>query len=222
MGIRINKTLGWGMELKPGERESLFNEDYEDKSFSGYLDYIDQQENQEFSSEKALIHGLGVDLDKISPCDVLHFFSESPEVEESTSFVIIVPVPEVDGWHRSDSIIDYYDSNRIPENSVKYIEGGEIFPWSPRAMDIRTGEPVTDEQNRTIDIIKNLAHIHDDQETLDRIISDLGGFTSYKEYTENIVPGIPDVIRNPASFLGLFKDESTITRLRPMLGTYWQ
>lgn len=223
MGIRINKTLGWGVEIEKSDYSSTINEDYADKDFKDYLDYVanieyeDEIEKIRSGSEKALIRANDLDVNQVSPHDIVNIIEEEYN-DNSKMAIIIVPVSEATTWNRFDDPIDYYEA-KTPNNTLRYLKGG-IFPWEGSYMDKRTGKPLRGKVFENAMFLKEISSIENKSSILNEYAVKCG-FNDFNDYQENVVPDVPLPVRNVISYLKPFNDDSIVKELLPMLATYW-
>jgi hypothetical protein len=52
-------------------------------------------------------------------------------------------------------------------------------------------------------------------------LAQAAGFDSHADATSNVVPVVPEEIRDLAAFAGLFTDDTIWRQLRPLLYAYW-
>lgn len=230
MGIRINKTLGWGVELSQEEYENIFNDEAYDVSLEKYLDFLKECEKK---SEGIDPLGISLEIAELQSGKIAFKDSTGFDVIESTGnvsseedkiAVIIIPVSLKDEWHRYDNSIDYLEAEGM-EPQVKYLPYG-VFPWNGIYMDKKNGKEIDAGSVRFIRDSEQLKNAMGDEPTedIDNMLNKEAvkvGFSSYAEYAENSVPYVPKMLRALVEYLGVFSDDSIVNRLRPMLATYW-
>lgn len=127
-------------------------------------------------------------------------------------------------WKRYDDPIDYMTETFIAEpageNGINHVEvfAHGIHPFNASYMDARTGLLIKDLQPIEVGWV-----LRDDERyepmTAD-VISRLG-FSDRAEFLQNVVPKVPQEIRDIAEFTGLFTHDHVWRQLRPLLYTYW-
>lgn len=168
MGIRLNKTLGYGMSLSQEQYERYLEqiETFEEETsslFNNYIKYISKKYKQAIKdddymnipSDHVIFTGKnpGKDLKQLEELTVYDFFIfiEEPTIfdkelkkkEESPDAVLlIIPPAQAIKWHRTDNTIDYvshFIENENTEDKIVELKYSP-FPYEGMVMNNHTGE----------------------------------------------------------------------------------
>lgn len=241
MGIRIHKMCGYGLtdvvedDPRINYKSPIFT--YEIGGDDALRDFV------KFSTSRTLTAPTLLDyqfvqqqLDRTDKIPYREKYDIQDCVEWGTedgglqNVLCLRPVTSND-WRRGDDMLDWLDetyvhgSNDTLASTLKVLPHG-IYPYSGLYMDKRTGKRVMGHEVMTW--VRAWTNIEKDQQeemlakdpsVLDEITTTFG-MTSVEAH-ENIVPEVPDEIRNLAEFLELFTDENTWKDLRPMMYNWW-
>lgn len=241
MGIRVHKMLGYGLaDLEPGERPRDGRADprinweasivlWEGTSGQEYFRWLEHRRIQDkrdfrFSLDWAYLKhdqgALGTDL---RDCVAYEPEFGLPEV------LVIRPLSYSD-WFRSDDTLDYMAETypwrpQSQKSRVEVYEHG-IFPFNGSYMDKRTGERVDQKVMYWIRARSDIQQVPggtvgERLSVLDALAQEFTPFSTHAEADENIVPLVPEEIRDLAEFGGVFTVPDVSLQLRPMLYTYW-
>lgn len=168
MGLRIHKTLGYGMPVSQEQYEHYLEqiEIFEEKDvslFKEYIKYISKKYEQAIKdddymnvpTDHVIFTGKnpGKELKKLEELTVYDFFIfiESPTLfnkelvkkEDSPEAVLlIVPPAQAIKWHRTDDSIDYVShsiNHEEPEDRLTELQYSP-FPYEGMVMNTETGE----------------------------------------------------------------------------------
>lgn len=238
MGIRIQRHLGWALtDVEVDERDNIidsrfnldngwFGLDWEDKeeaTFERYLPHLkassyDSSGNMtdliaDYASMKDIVAG---DRDHRTPTcffDIIHHWTEGGDPK------VIVFQPLWKDWSRRDDIMDYIEANGNTKPTYKEIDH-QLYPYQGW-MDKRNGKTEGDVDGKRIEfwqIIKAINFGFDDFD--DSKLQQLG-FQNLDDAKQNLLPAVPSIIVNYCRWLRIFKDDSPLWQLRPILYTYW-
>lgn len=241
MGIRVTKVLGYGLtdvktrkwNIADGRinRKSPLLDYDSDATLDDYLDWLkaeyptDEKKMEHFSMDMWLFRERERDdfdwfkeTGAFDPRSLVHHGIEYMEKN-----VLLIRPLSCKNWRRYDDPIDYVeeaekfkDDPNGTVNWYKEIPGG-IFPFSGSFMNARTGERVQD----GITLYRVLTW-----EGWDKIydLEDLApkmGFEDGDDARANLVPIVPDGIRDLVKWGKLFTNDDVWKQLRPMIYTYW-
>lgn len=240
MGIRVHKVLGYGLsdvktrkwKIADGRINAaspLLNWD-SDAKLDDYLDWLkvehktDEDKMIHFNMDMMFFRDReeeGFDWRKRTgvsqPAELVHHGTEYME----KNVLLIRPLSCKD-WQRYDDPIDYVEETHkyADEDGVinwyRLIPGG-IFPYNGTFMNARTGERVSD----GITLWRILTWDGwDKMYDLEKAAVKCG-FDSAEDVRENLVPVVPEDIRDLVRWGKLFTDEDVWKQLRPMIYTYW-
>jgi hypothetical protein len=233
MGIRVNKFLGYGLtDLTPGYRSDprinwdsplLLCSDEKMPTAGDYFTWLEARREAagdkfSFSLDWALLRH---DEERRGP-DL--YDCAAYEHEYGLKEVLALRPVTKDDWARSDDDLDYMEetypwSERSQQNRVQVYEHGP-FPFNGSYMDKRDGRRLSDVvfpwwqmQNGTRD--------REFREQAADLFAVQMGFTGHAEAAENVVPEVPEEIRDLAEFGRLFTHAGVWRQLRPLIYVYW-
>lgn len=236
MGIRVHKTLGYGLsdvKTKDGAGWHITDEriNLEAAPFKSGKECPSIEEYREWLEASRKAGDIEIDLElsflrEPEPGDPKFTldYAVTHEGEFGLPNVLLITPPTYQrNWSRLDDTIDYIEETylqkdvRTPqENRADVLRHG-IYPFIGY-MDKRTGEKLDDR-------IFNWIRGTNATKELDTIELDLlakaCGFESNADAWENVAPIIPRDITNLANFLELFTSPDVLLQLRPILYTYW-
>jgi len=240
MGIRVTKVLGYGLTdvkiRKYNIADGRINTkspllDYSSKkTLDDYIDWLNtkQQQDQEkfyFNMDGYLFKEREEEGFKwndrtgaFSPQDLCHH-----GIEYMMKNVLLIRPLSCKDWNRHDDIMDYIEETSFKDvgdtdysaNWVKEIPGG-IFPYSGSFMDARTGERVKD----GITLYRYLTWPSYSSYLRDEACQEYG-FNDIADAYKNLVPIVPDEVRDLCEWGKLFIDDDVWKQLRPLLYCYW-
>lgn len=232
MGIRVHKVLGWGLtDLDKGYQADprvnwaspLLGHDDKMPGASEYWHWLEAWREAagdkfSFSLDWALLRHDEKRREKdLYGCVVYEHEYGLPEV------LVIRPVTK-DDWSRFDDDIDYmtetYPWSADSQKNRVQVFDHPPFPFNGFYMDKRDGRKLPDAvfpwwqlQNGTRD--------REFREQAADLFAREMGFAGHAEAAENVVPQVPEEIRDLAEFGQLFTHAGTWRQLRPLLYTYW-
>jgi hypothetical protein len=227
MGIRIHRVLGYGLtDLVP--KDPRVNWDSPllagEASARDYYSWLEARreaspETFRFSMDWAMLRHDGAEACGRWPWAVHDSEYGLPEV------LVVRPATMTD-WSRYDDTIDYMTETYpwredSQSNHVQVFAHGP-FPFNGSYMDKRDGRRLPDLVFPWWQI-QNSRQRDPDQDALGAldVFSLEMGFAGHAEAKENIVPEVPDEIRDLAEFGQLFTKPDVWLQLRPVLYTYW-
>lgn len=245
MGIRVHKTLGYGLTDLSCEGHKITDErinpdgilnsnrwedtDWTREAYQEYLEKIENSPQDELSNHFSLdasldIYSLNEGLKSWQPTSsVIH----SPEFGLSNVLCIVPPCMHKD-WNRYDDSIDYVEETMVYQevNRVVTFKKG-FFPWNDIYVDSRTGKRLRCDNHDRYCYLKRYLKATKDHSTKTRVrnliqkeIEEMG-FKDQQELNKFIIPAIPTSIRLFCNFTRIFQDEKTVFSLRPMLYVHW-
>jgi hypothetical protein len=234
MGIRVHKTLGYGLsdlktEESAGWRIADDRVNLDSPAFKFPPPPI--EEYRAWLEERREADEIAIDLE-------LSFLREpepgDPKFDLETAVIhsgefglpevlLIVPPTYQRRWSRFDDAIDYIEETYLrkeakdpQQNRCDVLRHG-IYPFIGY-MDKRTGEKLDDRIFYWVRGTNAEKPLSEDE--LD-MLAKACGFESNKDAWENVAPIVPNDITNIATFLNLFTSEDVFLQLRPILYTYW-
>lgn len=244
MGIRVKKVLGYGLTDLKGIEDSRLRE-----GFDPYDDLPPASEFVKFCNEQmAFMYDKECRLEGrgIMNWTAAHFSDERGagnnrdhcgrivfEDEGGMDDVLVLVPYGMPDWHRYDDIMDYIEELYIKDDGPQpwvYTLPAGIYPYSARWMDSRTGRDV---QHVTciLDVLKSLNDKPDDMPLSEHwelayasepdLPNSWNVFKNLGEIRRHLAPKIPWDITAMCRFLKLFKHDTTILQLRPMMYCYW-
>lgn len=246
MGIRVRKFLGYGLTGVECQEDPRINWDsplvsYEDRdsiSIERYQEFLKRREAEDtaadpqgrnFRNESAFIRwslnaGKTFDLSDTVTYD-------DGESDDGAKVLVIRPLTDTD-WYRFDETIDWMEEShlRYPDQDGNGFDRVDVFPratiypyqfWMDRRDGRRLGGMIF-EWIRASRFTSTTATTSDLLiKVLDEFAKDVG-FKSHEEAWANVVPGVPEAVRDVVEFGHLFTDSRTTLELRPMLYTFWR
>jgi hypothetical protein len=238
MGIRVHKILGWGLTDLEKDYEADPRVNWASPLLPGgdktptagdYWSWLEKRREAAgkkfpFSLDWAMLrHDEKLREKDLYGCVVYEHEYGLPEV------LVIRPATK-DDWSRFDDTIDYMEetypwSRGSQQNRVQVYEHGP-FPFNGSYMDKRTGKLVPEKVMYWIRARSNVQQAPGDTIAerlgmLNALAQEFTPFETHAEADENIVPQVPDEIRDLAEFGQLFTHAGTWRQLRPLLYTYW-
>jgi hypothetical protein len=229
MGIRIHKTLGYGLTdvATEGGRitDPRINSDSclldETKAspggYAGFLERMASEGNEDARMEIELV-AMTAKEKEVSPSSLC-----VRAIEGGLPNVLLVRPVGFPHWYRYDDPIDFQEEvmrDGHPDPRVVEIDGG-IYPWVGTYMDVRTGERV---DSTAVSIWRQIAHgdMADEEKgtALDRIAQVLG-YADHAEAQRFVAPVVPPDVRYVCDWGGLFTGPDVWRQLRPLLYVYW-
>lgn len=243
MGIRIYRSLGWGLnDVQVDSKGDLDDdrfvsqEDFDDiseKNMKDFLDWFSSNRKEAANiielalpERKNLHHQLGIELDflinsrwkktgKFSFTDWSRGYQFDPEFG-LPNVMNFIPI-EYPSWERRDDAIDYYDVDNFDmKPSVKMLDTFcGLFPY--------TGAIRNNQKPK----VGNLPDYLDPRlwAMLRGTYSEsppISGEEVAQQITESYRPIIADSVMIYTHWLGIWKDwKTTVQELRPMIYTYW-
>lgn len=243
MGIRVNKLLGYGLtDVEPYEDPRInwnsplvSGENPNEITVEKYQKFIQRREAEDaaacperrnFRIESAFIRwglnkGERFELTSTVTCD-------DGESENGAKVLVVRPLTERN-WHRFDDMIDWMEESylRYPGDDGNGYDRvdlfrGTIYPYHSY-MDRRTGERLGGMIHEWVRMSHLVLPTPTDvpDVVLDEMARDIG-FESHENAWANVVPEVPEAVRDVVEFGQLFNDSRTVLELRPMLYTFWR
>lgn len=192
MGIRINKSMGWGIVLPANED---FHERVSDALEQDYNDYVQflKDKYKDTSAEQALAD-LGQPLYNM---DRMYMFNdalkpkhrykqtldaydavtlETEHVNENNDMALVVtPFSVAAEWHRFDDSIDYAEAlldmedegrTDMVQNTIRYLPHNQ-YPYDGQYMHEATGERILDELRTVMRFAKTVLEVAAEKGQLD-------------------------------------------------------
>lgn len=233
MGIRVHKTLGYGLsDVKTEEGAGWRLADERINAECPALNFRSGpiEEYKEWLEEQREAGDIEIDLElsflrEPEPGDP-HFDLDSAVIHNGEfglpNVLCIVPPTYQRKWSRFDDTMDWIEETylrgdgEMQKNRVDVLRHG-VYPFIDY-MDKRTGERL---DHRIFNWVRatNATEPLSEQE-LD-LVAEACGFESNKDAWENVAPVIPRDIANIANFLEVFTSPDVLLQLRPMIYTYW-
>lgn len=240
MGIRVTKVMGYGLtdvktrkwKIADGRinaKSPLLDWDTE-ATLDDYMDWLEAQ-----PKSKPDDLGFNIDLWYVKdrkeegfswkdragvrePRDLVHHGIEYME----KNVLLIRPLFCKD-WDRRDDPIDYVeegfkfaDTDTGTTNWYREIPGG-IFPYSGSFMNAQTGEGLKDGITLWRCLTwKGWDTMYDVDE-----VSKKFGFADAEDARQNLVPTVPECVKDLVKWGKLFTNDDVWKQLRPMIYTYW-
>lgn len=160
-----------------------------------------------------------------------------------SNVLCIIPPSMTSAWSRYANSIDYIEETRIYKqtNRVEVFKDRGFHPWDFGCMDCRTGMVLDTKLQEAFCLLQahvrrvntnafSMAYSYEEARDfyssenakfkMDDIAQQLG-FLDRHECADFMVPIIPRAVHYLCHFGKIFRDESTICQLRPMLYVYW-
>jgi len=248
MGIRIHKVIGYGLDdFKGFDKDDRINPDFNYDEYANQSDNADHMQKfkahfeKEYLRRKEVRNGLDYSFEwsyyfdsktlgqkptynnHIDSVDGSDFFHYHGEYEDSN--VLLFSCPLFSDWYRYDDIIDYCErttTNSGSSDEVVEIEGG-IYPYSGSYRKIDDGSV-----SKGIEVLQHKNYLKESKPSHDELLAKMNEFClavigmTYIEFKKTTNTVIPNIIFEYARFCGMFKDDSEIRRLKPLLYTYWR
>lgn len=173
---------------------------------------------------------------KSENCNGFKFITYCDELDEALTrqAFIVTPFSTISEWKRSDDALDYAevdyiaqdDDNFELDNTLQWLKRNQ-FPYSGLYMHAVTGEPVSHELWQELRDVRNMRKIlrEDNPAAVADVADDIffieNGFASYEDAEKNLVPLVPQELRDLCEWLQLFKNPATVFTLRPVILTMW-
>lgn len=242
MGIRVTKVMGYGLtdvktrkyniaDGRINAKSPLLDWDA-DETLDDYMDwlkashdpndtslrfnidvwYLKDREEEGFSWREK--------TGATTPRDLVHHGIEYMEKN-----VLLVRPLFCKDWERYDDPIDYVEeTHKYPDDGVvnwyREIPGG-IFPYNGIFMNAKTGESVKNGielwRYLTWPTFKTILT----EDRLEAVSREMYGFNSAEDARENLVPTVPECVKDLVEWGKLFKDPNAWKQLRPLIYTYW-
>jgi hypothetical protein len=227
MGIRIHKSIGYGITDWKREKDSrftskMFDDEWdEDLNLKDLVKWVENKDNLKLIMKAAkkerhepVIAKIQLKTFEKSPSDVrsnIVYHSEFGKV------ILFQPFPHTEEWSRYDDLIDYYEAGIDTLSKVqqpKSLRSG-IHPYEGFLVRFR-GKPLDVGPNRykqgRLDSFV-FHHLLEDPSTDKALVEDL---------KNNWRPSIPVSIHALLLYTGIVKDvASFVDELRPMIYTHW-
>lgn len=220
MGIRIHKCLGYGLTDVQGDDDPRFSKNLYDLLEEIYETPIEEVFSRVDRLERGIQACVGTTFKYRKSFiregqEYASFMTYDSEFGEE-NVVVFTPIL-FPNWQRYDDIIDYMDASggEGAVNKVRVFDHN-IYPFS-NEMDKRNGKTV-----RT-----NIAHAAKSHHAPDSpfpeqlYVRDGARYATWGEAAENSVPEVPLDITLLCRAFNVFRADTTILQLRPMLYTYW-
>lgn len=236
MGIRVHKTLGYGLnDVKTDEDADWHITDerinLDAAPFKSGKEYPSIQEYREWLEAGRKTGDIETDLELSflrepepgDPDPTLDYTVTHQGEFGLPNVLLLTPATYRRTWSRLDDAIDYIEETYLRkdvkepcENRADVLRHG-IYPFVGY-MDKRTGEKLDDK-------IFNWIRATNASEALEEwelnLVAKACGFNTSLEAWENVAPIVPRDITNLANYLELFTSPDVLLELRPILYTYW-
>lgn len=238
MGIRINRTLGYGYTITNRKYKTTVTTKI--RQFYNKIDSNPQPLIQQYV-EHLLQPGVGegtIDAilapnlqylpqkdEKLTVGDIIHIV-HNPVVDgndtENLTGIIFTPIFNANTWHRYDDDMDYADhmtKNPEPCNTITHLTR-PIYPYDGNLMNKKTGELLPAPQYFHI-FAKQYQEGTITLKTFKEILNDRYQMT-YSEYKNFTFLSVPKEIQILAEWVGLTEPGVNLThKLSPVLADYW-
>jgi hypothetical protein len=231
MGIRIKKTLGYGVIVEPKLQETIYDladKDLDKYSIENYRKFLENKYGDRDSW--TTLHTMDIltnhhknQPEYKKPKSVIDLFNFN-EIDGDTYFTL-VPYGQYIEWSRYDDSIDYYEAlfqDKDISASVKHIDIA-LYPYSGR-MVATTGESIIDSDKPEHTLLKLFLGLSEEdynQIGITENSEEQLGFQGYKDMKAKYPPIVPNEVRDVIEFSGFFEEENFALTLRPMLITTW-
>ncbi len=242
MGIRIKKVLGYGfVDLKakdgrliddrfnPAWLENTWLAEPKGKTIKGYFEFTRAQHDAAEEHRLSDIHLFPDITFREGEPALHHFLTWDPEFG-MPEVMVLTPITGTE-WVRRDDMIDYYEERARGHFGVEpYVQVLDVplYPYDSY-INRETGERANNSvrewiymfRNSTLDLkdpklTPKMYHTHHDMIRL--ALDELG---CSLHWTEKWNVGIPEQIQDYCKYVEMFKENSTIYTMVPMLYTYW-
>jgi hypothetical protein len=237
MGIRVNKIMGYGVELTRGEAETYVNFDNWFPSESKAAGYLQAVHERVASSPSAT--GVPLDLalfvDSIPKKVASSFYRTAillndEYVEDFPVTLIITPLGVINDWHRNDDSVDYQESltdfvdGEEMATVVKFLDAPP-FPFY-KVADLRK-ESKSKSNLDLVEVIRlTNSYLPEDKVALEKLLWEDFDVLNLEELQKSFTPVSPQSVHDIANYLCLFTDEALqdniFRKLKPCIVTYWQ
>jgi hypothetical protein len=228
MGIRIHKRMGYGLaDVKhntDGEitdkrfnlKDGWFNLSFEQKEkksfkkFEEHLKNVVEKDKKENGCSSLFLELITLKENKFDFVDLIHHDSEF-----GISKIVLFQTFYKD-WSRYDDIIDYMEAKDC--TSTYKMFNKPIYPYDSW-INIKTGLPYIEVDGTKLmchDLLRNINYFKTELYSVKHL-----GYESAQELKKDIVPMVPEIIKEYCKFLKVFNDEETVKTLKPMTYTYW-
>jgi hypothetical protein len=241
MGIRINKTIGYGLtDIKVDDKDRIIDDRFSDQ-YLGDDDFLSEFEMVDFLNylkeayEKGTCATLGfhasIELySNICIYTVSELLSKKEKLpseydlftwqgEMGDPKVMVFTPLSMTRYNRYDDLIDYYESSG--QVNVNILDR-PIYPFDSW-MNKRTGKKIRygSELYSWMRIMSSKNDFDVSSIELPKSLFDESGFTSYNDAKENLTPSIPDEVTEFCRYTNIFKNISTVWEFKPIIYTYW-
>lgn len=252
MSFRINKALGYGLEISETESSNIISsleklEDQDITIFDLYKNYITAKyaaaiEEDDYTNIPTDYFLFSSKMDRGSELRKLNYYDffitiENLKVVSQYSdgkpkdverILLIVPPARAVEWHRVDDTMDYvthFLNNEEPENTVTELKYSP-YPYNDMVMNLKTGETFL---NNHFD-----SHMRNYKQGILSTEPDkfkafyIKYFAYYNvtpEESEELLTtaAVPTEIQDLLEAVGIVKPEENFThRLKPMIVDYWE
>lgn len=232
MGIRVNKTLGYGLtNVRPNDPRFDPN---------GYMGMDDEDRQEAFSLEnykKWLGQQPEVNGSYDLKCELSYTYGYKHQPYECFTYddefglrnvLNIRPMCKAEEWRKYGNFIDYVEEEANGRGRVKVFTHG-FHPWQSMFCDSRTGQRLDPNYsynfNSTMEVGRELRrkkrNFKNDPIPKLTAWAEAMGFNSLSECVKYFAPMPPIELVYLCKFLQLFKNPLDIFQLRPMLYVYW-
>lgn len=239
MGIRIKKLIGYGLSDVKTEKMKCIDDRINPKNMFFEWDFGEGEvaTNQEYIKHvKKLNHERSEAKDYLSQnLDIAWGASENEKFNIWDAYdwnpefglpniLLLRPITNY-SWYRYDDDIDYVEETYLTNEGqvcrYEILQHG-IYPYLGY-MDKDSGERLEDYRVRWVIWNETKSSPPHDENLLKikTAASIALGYESYKEALEQVVPIVPQEIKDLAEFTNLFTNDEVWKQLRPMLYIYW-
>lgn len=237
MGIRVHKVIGYGLTDLKCKRNARIKDpridptgylgvdcEVQEEQFTrkGYIEFLkglrdSAPKGERFPIELELGWWNGDHFPRLKTWEPYESVKHDPEY--GLPRVLLVCPPEMtENWQHYDKPIDYYEEtlNHKQLNRFQLLPGG-AYPYEGPFCDIRDGRALKD----GIELRRVMTGMYKFKPPVKDEFAKKFGFKDFKEAKKYITPTVPDSVRFLCRYLRLFKDDSTIHTLKPMIYVYW-
>jgi len=231
MSTRINKLLGYGLKDVKSKKFNIIDPRFNLED--GYFAFDSEKQENKFTFKKFIQH-LKNKIEQDEKPSMLSFEvydykkNKDKNIYELVHFDPEFGLPNVvlfqttsKDWSRYDDIIDYIDAKNCKPKVTTI--NRPIYPYESWT-NLKTGLNYLEIDGKRLQLVEFLQAInwmikHKQPCNLEYLNE--FGFDSIEDAKTNIVPMVPEIIKELCIYLKVFKDESTILQLKPMIYTYW-
>lgn len=240
MGIRVRKQMGYGLtdvqhqdmrisdpRINPNNR---FIRDYDHKAMD-VVKYIAWLKEERRSAMEGGYLNMDVMIGEMSEESGKRLPSMYDAIAYDGEYglpnVLVLTPLFMRDWRRYDDAIDYavetylHTEGEDPQVNRADVFKYGLFPWSESWMDARTGERIKGKDIHIWALSRWTRRGNPDHDKMRSVLAKSMGFDDLAHAEENIVPFVPEEVRDLAEYGQLFTDPSVCFQLRPMLYTYW-